>query len=51
MQELFTRTFDINPACASRGGHLFGEEYRGALRPDAELRRLGLEESAELPTT
>jgi len=53
MQELFTRTFDINPECALEvGWHLFGEEYlRGAflVRMREELRRLGMEESAELP--
>lgn len=53
LEEMFTRTFDINPACALEiGWHLFGEEYaRGMflVRMRAEMRRRGLEESAELP--
>ncbi len=52
-EELYTRTFDINPACALEiGWHLFGEEYhRGALlvRLREELRRHGIPEGAELP--
>jgi nitrate reductase molybdenum cofactor assembly chaperone len=53
MQELFTRTFDLNPLCCLEiGWHLFGENYeRGTLmvRMRQELRRYGLEESTELP--
>lgn len=53
MQELFTRTFDLNPVCSLEiGWHLFGENYdRGALlvKMRQELRRYGLTESAELP--
>jgi len=52
-EELFTQTFDVNPAAALEiGWHLFGEDYhRGALlvRLRQELRRHGLAESEELP--
>jgi nitrate reductase delta subunit len=53
LEELFTRTFDLNPVCCLElGWHLFGENYeRGefmvAMR--GQLRRFGLQESAELP--
>lgn len=52
-EELFTRTFDLNPACALEiGWHLYGENYeRGAflvwLRE--QHRALGVTESGELP--
>lgn len=53
LQELFTRTFDLNPLCCLEiGWHLFGENYeRGTLmvRMRQELRRYRLEESSELP--
>ncbi|MDH3889465.1 MAG: nitrate reductase molybdenum cofactor assembly chaperone [candidate division Zixibacteria bacterium] len=53
MQELYTRTFDINPVCALEvGWHLFGERYeRGTfiVKMRQTLRQLGLTESAELP--
>ena len=53
LQELFTRTFDLNPVCSLEiGWHLFGENYdRGALlvKMRQELRRYGVAESAELP--
>lgn len=53
VQELFTRTFDLNPLCCLEiGWHLFGDNYeRGTLlvRMRQELRRYGLEESSELP--
>ena len=53
MEEAFTRTFDVNPACALEiGWHLFGEEYaRGMflVRMRGELRKYGLLESVELP--
>ena len=53
LEEIYARTFDINPACALEiGWHLFGEEYaRGLLlvRLRAEMRDRGLEESTELP--
>jgi len=53
LQELFTRTFDLNPVCSLElGWHLFGENYeRGVLlvRMREELRRHQLSESQELP--
>ncbi|MCP4898560.1 MAG: hypothetical protein GY906_16425 [bacterium] len=53
LEEMFTRTFDFDPARALEvGWHIYGEEYaRGDLlvRLRGELRRLGIEESAELP--
>jgi nitrate reductase delta subunit len=53
LEELYTRTFDVNPACALEvGWHLFGEEYARGLflvRMRAELRRHELAESTELP--
>lgn len=53
VEEAFTRTFDVNPACALEvGWHLFGEEYaRGMflVRMREELRKYGLAESTELP--
>ncbi|MGD9858083.1 MAG: nitrate reductase molybdenum cofactor assembly chaperone [Planctomycetaceae bacterium] len=53
VEEAYTATFDVNPACALEiGWHLFGEEYdRGLLlvRLREELRRHGLSESCELP--
>jgi nitrate reductase delta subunit len=53
VEEMFTRTFDINPACGPEvGWHLFGENYsRGEflVRMRQELRRHGLPESTELP--
>lgn len=53
LEELFTRTFDINPVCSLEvGWQLFGEEYeRGTflVRMRQEMRRLGLAESTELP--
>ena len=53
LQELFTRTFDLNPVCSLElGWHLFGENYeRGVLlvRMRQELRRHQLPESSELP--
>ena len=52
-EELFTRTFDINPACTLEcGWHLYGEDYaRGTflVRMRSMLRDSGVEESAELP--
>jgi nitrate reductase delta subunit len=53
LQERYVDTFDLDPACAPElGWHLFGERYeRGewlaGLRDD--LRRVGLDEGAELP--
>lgn len=53
VEEAFTRTFDVNPACALEvGWHLFGEEYaRGMflVRMREELRKYQLSESVELP--
>ena len=53
LEELYTSTFDLDPVCSLElGWHLFGENYsRGeflvAMRQT--LRRLGLEETTELP--
>lgn len=53
LQELYTETFDLNPACSLElGWHLFGENYdRGdfLVKMRRELRRHGLGESRELP--
>jgi nitrate reductase delta subunit len=53
LQELYTRTFDLNPECSLEiGWHLFGEEYeRGSFLVNMrqELRRYGIPESTELP--
>ncbi len=53
VEESFTGTFDVNPACALEvGWHLFGEEYaRGMflVRMREELRKYSLPESNELP--
>ena len=53
LEELFTRTFDVSPACALEvGWHLFGEEYARGLflvRMREELRKYKLPESTELP--
>ena len=53
LEELFTGTFDLDPACTlDVGWHLFGENYtRGEflVRMRQELRRHGLAESTELP--
>jgi nitrate reductase delta subunit len=53
MEELYTRTFDMNPSCALEAGwHLYGENYaRGTFLVSMReaMRRFGLEESAELP--
>ncbi len=53
IEEAFTETFDVNPACALEvGWHLFGEEYaRGMflVRMREELRKYNLPESRELP--
>jgi nitrate reductase delta subunit len=53
VQELYVRTFELNPVCALEiGWHLFGENYeRGEflVQVREELRRVGLKESRELP--
>ncbi len=53
LEEAYTRTFDINPACALEvGWHLFGEEYiRGLfmVRIREEMRKYNVHETVELP--
>ena len=53
LQELFTRTFDLNPVVSLEvGWQLFGEEYsRGTFLVSMRnlLRQNGIEESVELP--
>ena len=53
LDELFTRTFDLNPLCSlEMGWHLFGENYERGLvlvRMREQLRLHGLPESTELP--
>ncbi len=53
VEELFTRTFELNPMCALEiGWHLFGENYsRGEflVQMRQALRQHGLPESTELP--
>ncbi len=53
VQELYTRTFDINPVCTLEiGWHIYGEDYaRGALlvKMREQLREVNLAESQELP--
>ena len=53
LQEMFTQTFDMTPACALEvGWHLFGEDYaRGAFlaRMRAALRAHEVDEGTELP--
>jgi nitrate reductase delta subunit len=53
LQELYTRTFDLDPVCALEvGWHLYGENYdRGRfLAHLRELHReLGIDEAGELP--
>jgi len=53
IQELYTRTFDINPVCTLEiGWHIYGEDYaRGALlvKMREQLREVNLSESQELP--
>lgn len=52
-EELYTRTFDINPACTLEvGWQVYGEQYaRGALlaRLRGLLRKYGVAETTELP--
>ena len=52
-EELFTRTFDLNPQCCPEiGWHLFGERYdRGSFLVwmRDQLRSFGLSEDGELP--
>ena len=53
LEEAYTRTFDVNPACALEiGWHLFGEDYmRGQflVRMREELAKYDIAESGELP--
>jgi nitrate reductase delta subunit len=53
LEELYTRTFDLNPVCSLEvGWHLFGEDYtRGNFLVGVRelLRRFGVAEGAELP--
>jgi nitrate reductase delta subunit len=53
LEELFTRTFDVNPSCTlETGWHLYGEQYeRGAflVRMRELLRGYGIVEGNELP--
>ena len=53
LEELFTRTFDLNPVCCPEvGWQLFGERYdRGSFLVwmREQLRDYGLSESTELP--
>lgn len=53
LEEAYTRTFDVNPACALEiGWHLFGEDYmRGQflVRMRGELAKHEIAESSELP--
>jgi len=53
LQVLYTATFDLDPVCSLEvGWHLFGENYeRGEflVRMRGELRRIGVQESTELP--
>jgi len=53
VQELYTRTFDINAVCTLEiGWHIYGEDYaRGALlvKLRQQLRLMNVPESCELP--
>lgn len=53
LQELFTRTFDLNPACTLEiGWHLYGEDYKRGeflVKMRGRLRDLEVPESSELP--
>ena len=53
LQELFTRTFDLDPLCTLEiGWQLYGEDYaRGALlvKMRQQLRESGVPETGELP--
>jgi len=53
LEELFTRTFDINPQCCLElGWQLYGEDYnRGSflVRMRELMRETGVEEGTELP--
>lgn len=53
LQELYTRTFDLNPVCTLEvGWHLYGEQYRRGrflVKTRDLLSKVGIEERGELP--
>ena len=53
LEELYTRTFDLNPVCTPEvGWHIYGEQYRrGRFLVQARdlLKIVGIEEKGELP--
>ncbi len=53
IEELYTRTFDMNPICALEiGWHLYGEQYergRFLVRTRSLLQHLSIAEDGELP--
>jgi nitrate reductase delta subunit len=53
LEELYTRTFDLNPVCTPEvGWHIYGEQYRrGRFLVQARelLKIVGIEERGELP--
>jgi nitrate reductase delta subunit len=53
LEELYTRTFDLNPVCTPEvGWHIYGEQYRrGRFLVQARdlLKVVGIEEKGELP--
>lgn len=53
LEELYTRTFDLDPVCAPElGWHLFGEQYERGLflvKLKQLRRRVGLDDGTELP--
>lgn len=53
LQEMFTRSFDLDPACNLEiGWHLFGEDYRRGeflVKMRQQLRARQISESSELP--
>jgi nitrate reductase delta subunit len=53
LEEIYIQTFDMNPTCTlDLGWQLFGEDYNRGLflvKVRQEMRRLGIEESHELP--
>ncbi|HET7183606.1 MAG TPA: hypothetical protein VFI82_02915 [Terriglobales bacterium] len=53
IQELYTATFDLNPACAPDiGWHLFGDDYARGLflvKVRQQLRKYAISEGANLP--
>ena len=53
LEELYTRTFDLNPVCTPEvGWHIYGEQYRrGRFLVQARelLKIVGVDERGELP--